>query len=87
MEAIIVNFRRSLHHTKGNHLIIKVKGVDDRKKAASLLGKEAVWQAPGKEKKQLSGKIAAAHGNKGAVRAIFSTGMPGQCLGTKITIK
>jgi len=71
----------------GNHLVIKVKGVEKRDKTDSLIGKTVVWQAPGKNKKQMTGKISAAHGNKGAVRAIFETGMPGQCLGEKVEIK
>lgn len=86
MKGTIVNFRRSLHKTRGNHLVIKVDGVSKREKANSLVGKEVVWQAPGKQKKQLKGKISSAHGNSGAVRAIFKTGMPGQCLGEKVEI-
>ena len=87
MEGTIVNYRRSLHRMTGNHLVIKVKGIDKREKAVSLVGKTVVWQAPGKNKKQMSGKISSAHGNSGAVRAVFEVGMPGQCLGEKVEIK
>ncbi|MCX6706768.1 MAG: 50S ribosomal protein L35ae [Candidatus Woesearchaeota archaeon] len=35
----------------------------------------------------MTGKIASAHGNSGAVKAIFDTGMPGQSLGQKVSIE
>ena len=37
--------------------------------------------------KWISGKIAAAHGNSGCVRAVMDKGMPGQSLGTKVKIE
>ena len=85
MEGIIVNFRRNRHTQKCNHLIIEVEGVDRKDKTQPLIGKEVVWKSPAN--KEIKGKISAAHGNKGAVRAIFETGMPGQSLGTKVAIK
>jgi large subunit ribosomal protein L35Ae len=84
MEGTIVNFRSARHHQKGNHMIIKVVGVDDKEKAAELVGKAVKWVSPAG--KELKGKIAAVHGNSGAVRAIFETGMPGQAVGTKVNI-
>jgi len=66
-------------------MVIKVEGIDKKEKAKALVGKSVVWKSPAN--KELKGKIAATHGNKGAVRAIFETGMPGQSLGTKIEIK
>jgi large subunit ribosomal protein L35Ae len=87
MEATIVNFRIARHNQKTSHLILKVLGIDSREKAASLVGKEVVWTSSGKLKKQIKGKIAAAHGNSGAVRAIMERGLPGQSLGKKIEIK
>ena len=87
MEAIIVNFRIARHNQKTSHLILKVSGVSSKDKAASLIGKEVVWTSSGKLKKQIKGKIAAAHGNSGAVRAIMERGLPGQSLGKKIEIK
>ncbi len=87
MKGIISNYRRSRHIQKTNHLIIHVDGVEGREKAGSLVGKKVVWAAPGKNKKLLVGKIASAHGNKGAVKAIFETGMPGQSLGKEVEIE
>ena len=85
MKAVISNFRRSRHVQKTNHMILHVDGVDNKEKAEKLVGKEAVWTSPAK--KEIKGKVAAAHGSKGAVRVIFETGMPGQSIATEVEIK
>lgn len=85
MEGIIVNFRRNRHTQKPTHMIISVEGVDRKDKAGSLVGKEVSWKSPAN--KEIKGKIASAHGNSGAVRAIFEKGMPGQSIGSKVQIK
>ena len=86
MEGVIVNFRgsRRTRMIRPSHLIVQVKGVSDKKKATQLVGKKITWKSPGD--KQISGKIAASHGSKGAVRVIFERGMPGQAIGTKVEI-
>ena len=84
MKATIVNYRLSRHVQKPNHMILKVDGYATKKKAEELLGKIVVWKSPAG--KELKGKIAAAHGNSGAVRAIFENGMPGQSLGSEVEI-
>jgi len=84
MEATICNFRRGRHIPSGNQMILRLEGVENREQAHKLLGKTVVWKTvTGKE---ISGKITKLHGNTGAVRALFETGMPGQSLGTKIKI-
>ena len=85
MEAIIVNFRRSRHVQKPNHIILEVRGIENKEKAASLIGKKVTWKSPAG--KELKGEIKATHGNKGCVRAIFETGVPGQALGKKVEIQ
>jgi len=87
MEAHIASFRGSVKRRSTNQMILIIDGVTSKDKAKELVGKTAVWSAPGKAKKQLKGKISAAHGNKGAVRAIFETGMPGQSLGETVKIE
>ena len=84
MEAVIMNFRQGRHHQKCNHIILRPKGINKKEDTSSLIGKEIVWKSPAG--KEIKGKIAASHGNKGAVRAIFEKGLPGQCLGEKIDI-
>ncbi len=84
MEGVIVNFRGSRRVKKGNHMIIQVKGIDSKEKASKLVGKKVVWKTSAG--KAMHGKIASAHGNSGALRIIFETGMPGQSIGAKILI-
>lgn len=84
MEAVINNFRRGRHTHTMNHMIVYCNA-DSRENAAKMVGKEVVWKSPAG--KEIKGKVAAAHGNKGAVRVIFETGMPGQSIGTKVEIR
>ena len=84
MQATITNYRRSRKTTYNNQMIIKAKGIDTREKAEKLIGKKVVYNTG---KKEIKGKISAAHGNQGALRAIFETGMPGQAIGKKIKVE
>lgn len=85
MEGVIANFRGGVHTQKGNHMIIVVGGVNSREEAEKLVGKKVTWTTPNKN--AISGKVASAHGNKGAVRVIFEKGMPGQSLTGKVLIE
>ena len=66
-------------------MIVYLDEVKKRDKASELVGKQVVWKSPAG--KEINGKVASAHGNKGAVRVIFEKGMPGQSLGSKVEIK
>ena len=85
MEAIIVNFRGSRRRKNFSQLILKIEKIDEKKKAEALIGKEVIWKTT--SKKEIKGKITAAHGNSGAVRAKFEKGLPGQSLGSKVEVK
>ncbi|MEK6874319.1 MAG: 50S ribosomal protein L35ae [Nanoarchaeota archaeon] len=85
MDAVISNFRSSRHRQTGNQMILVAQGIDSREKASALIGKSVVWKTPAG--KEMKGVVSAAHGNKGAVRAHFETGMPGQAVGTRIVIQ
>ncbi|HLD19312.1 MAG TPA: 50S ribosomal protein L35ae [Candidatus Nanoarchaeia archaeon] len=87
MDAVIVNYRGSKRTQKGNQMVVLIPSVDSLDKAKKLLGKQVVWTSPGKLKKQIKGKVSSTHGNGGAVRVIFETGMPGQALGQKVVIE
>ena len=52
---------------------------------SKLVGKEVQWKSPAG--KIIKGKISDAHGNKGLVRAIFESGLPGQAITTEIEVK
>jgi large subunit ribosomal protein L35Ae len=85
MDAIISNFRLGRHTKSNNHMIVLVPGISNKDKASSLVDKKVTWKSP--SGKEISGKIASSHGNKGAVRVIFEKGMPGQAIGKKVTIQ
>ncbi len=85
MEALISNFRLGRHTKSNNHMILLVSGIENREKASSLINKKVTWKSP--SGKEIHGKIASSHGNKGAVRVIFEKGMPGQSIGKKVVIQ
>lgn len=85
MEAVIEHFRGGRHNQINNQMILIVNNIDKKEKTKSLIGKKVVWKSP--KGKEIVGEIIKAHGNKGAVRATFERGMPGQSLGTKVDIK
>jgi large subunit ribosomal protein L35Ae len=84
MEGTIVNFRMGRHHQKDNHMIVSVNGIESREKAEKLVSKEVIFKT--EKGNEIKGKIASAHGNKGAIRVIFEKGMPGQALAKKVII-
>ena len=87
MQGIIAHFRGSARRKRNNYLLITIPGITSKDKAKELLGKTVSWTTPGKEKKVLTGKVTGPHGTKGLIKALFTTGLPGQCLGKEVTIK
>lgn len=84
MQGIIVNFRRgrrTIHHYQ---MVVQPEGSTSRESAEKLVGKKVVWKSPAG--KEIPGKVLAAHGKAGRVRARFETGMPGQAIGAKVTL-
>lgn len=84
MHGVIKNFRRGRHSVNERQLIIEAEGINSRAKAFSLVGYKVQWKNV--SGKIFTGKITSAHGGKGALRALFQKGMPGQCLGQKVEI-
>lgn len=86
MKARIVNFRGSYKEQKAsNQVIVLVDGIAKKEAAEKIVGKKITWTNT--KGNSIEGKVSAAHGNKGAVRAIFSKGLPGQALGTEAKIE
>lgn len=85
MEGTIVNYRGGRHTQYTNQMVISVSGYDGKEKSVELVGKKVTWT--NSKGNSIIGKVSSAHGNKGAVRAIFEKGMPGQSLGTKVSIE
>jgi len=86
MKGTVIQFRRGRTTQKPRHFLIEVNGSNSREDASKFIGKTIVWTSPGKNGKKINGKIAAAHGNKGVIRAIFEKGLPGQAIGTPVEI-
>ena len=85
MEGTIVNFRGTRRVKSHNQMVLQVPGVDSKDKASKLVGKKVVWKTPAG--KQMVGQITNIHGNSGALRIRFDTGMPGQSIGQKVVIE
>ena len=85
MEGVIVHFRGSRRVKRTNQMVLQVNGVDSREKASKLVGKKVVWKTSAG--KQMTGQITNIHGNSGALRVRFDTGLPGQSIGTKVLIE
>ena len=67
------------------HFLIEIEGVSKKEDAVKFVGKSVVWKSPAG--KEIKGKIASTHGNKGVVRAIFEKGLPGQAITTKVEVE
>lgn len=85
MKGKVIQFRRGRHTIHERHFLIEIPEVSNRKDAEKFIGKQVTWISPAG--KIIKGKISAAHGNKGVVRAIFEKGLPGQAIITKVEIK
>ena len=84
MKGKVVQFRRGRKRIHERHFILNV-GVKTREEAGKFIGKEVAWTSPAGKK--IKGKISSAHGNRGLVRAIFESGLPGQSRNEEIEIK
>ena len=85
MKGKVVQFRRGRRTIHEKHFLIEIDGVSTRKDAEKFVGKSVEWKSP--SGKIIKGKIAAPHGGKGVVRAIFERGLPGQAVTTGVEIK
>ncbi len=81
----VIQFRRGRKVVHERHFIIEIENVSKREDAEKFVGKDVEWKSPGG--KIIRGKISAAHGGKGLVRAIFERGLPGQAVTTDVEIK
>lgn len=85
MEGVIANYRRGRHIVHPKQCIIIFPNLKTKKEANKIIGRIVVWTSP--TGKELKGVISRAHGNNGAVRALFKKGgLPGQALGQKVKI-
>jgi large subunit ribosomal protein L35Ae len=83
MKGIVVQFRRSRHRIKEKHYLLDL-GFQNRDEAKKAAGKVVSWKSSAG--KIIKGKVSDAHGNKGLVRAIFESGLPGQAMTTPVEV-
>ncbi|MFH1649883.1 MAG: 50S ribosomal protein L35ae [Candidatus Woesearchaeota archaeon] len=83
MDGQITNYKMARHHTTGNQMIVQIPGVDSKEKAEKYVGKKVTWNSG---KKDIVGEVRSAHGNKGCLRVLFETGMPGQAIAGKVKV-
>jgi len=69
----VIQFRRGRHTIHVRHFLIEVEGSKSIKDAQKYIGKEVSWKSPAG--RIINGKIAAPHGTKGVLRAIFERGV------------
>lgn len=81
----VIQFRRGRHTIHERHFLIEIDDSKSRKDAEKYVDKEVTWKSPAG--KIIKGRVSSPHGNKGAVRAIFEKGLPGQAITTKVEIK
>lgn len=64
-------------------MILLAEKITSREEAEKLVGKTVTYNTG---KKEITGEVRSPHGNSGALRVLFETGMPGQALGKEATI-
>lgn len=84
MKGILVQFRRSRHRIKEKHYLLDIN-LKTRDEAKKMSGRVVEWKSSAG--KIIKGKISDAHGNKGLVRAIFESGLPGQAVSDEVEVK
>lgn len=84
MEGMITSFRRGRRTQQNYQMIVKVEGVADKERAGALLNKSVLWKST--SGKEIKGIITNTHGKSGALRVQFERGLPGQSIGTKVSI-
>ena len=85
MKGIVISYRRGRHTQNPYQMVLKFEGIDTKEATEALKGKKVVWTTS--SGKVLEGIISSSHGNRGAVRARFEPGLPGQAIGTEIVLK
>jgi large subunit ribosomal protein L35Ae len=85
MEAVIINYRRSVTRQTTDEMVVKVESMTKRAQAQELVGKKVVYTTEANN--TITGTIVSAHGNSGAVLTRFEKGMPGQAIGKPVVIE
>ena len=79
----ILNYRIGIRTQRSHECLIQFTSVSSAAQAGQLIGKKVVWKSGNKE---LTGKIMGVHGKNGTVKVRFKKGLPGQALGTTVSL-
>ena len=82
--GVIMSYMRGPKTQRNTYMIIHIPGIVTAKKASQFIGRDVECQISGKV---LKGKILRPHGNRGNVLVSFKSGLSGQSLGSRVTIK
>ena len=83
-KGVFVSYRRGQRTQHNTQILIAIEGVNDRKGAASFIGRRVIWTSP--QGTPLRGKIVGVHGNSGVVKSSFKKGLPGHAIGAELSI-
>ena len=83
IEGVIVNYRVGPKTQRPKECLIHFPDLKSPSEASRLIGRKVAWKIG---KRKLVGKIVGLHGRKGVVRVRFKKGLPGQALGTTVTL-
>jgi len=84
VKGVFISYRGGKRTQRNKQVLIKTDGVTDRNEAARFIGRKVLWNNPKGE--PIIGKIVGIHGRRGVLKASFRKGLPGQALGTMLTI-
>ena len=82
-QGVIVNYRTGPKSQKSKEYLIQFTHVRSVSDAARLLRRKVTWQ---NAENRVVGKIVRLHGKKGLVRARLRKGLPGQAVGTAVSL-
>ena len=79
----IMNYRTGIKTQMSSECLIQFTDTASVAKAGRLIGRKVVWKGVNRN---FVGKIVGFHGKNGTVRVKFKKGVPGQALGTTVTL-
>ncbi len=84
-KGVVTSYRRGKHLQHPNQVLLAFDGIDSREQAAVLVGRTVKWVS--ETGRDFLGKVLSPHGDSGTVRAKFRTNLPGQAIGTPVSLE
>jgi len=80
VRATFLGYKGEQRTQHNKYALIKVDGIDDFHRAASYIGRKAVWHSPSGGRSV--GRVVGVHGKKGILEIRLRKGLPGEAVGT-----